>query len=105
ERTAHVAVDRDDLLAQELLEALAVRAPQRAERLARGDVAPEARRRALARLRSHDEIDPLDVGVPVEQHRPEHLPEKAGPAEDHEARAPEDARDVERRRGVRGVDA
>src|ERR1019366_1973484 len=98
EGSPHVAVDGDDLFAKELLETLAVRAPQRAERLARRDVVPEARRGRRACLRPDDEIDALDLGIAIEEHPPEDLPEEPGPAEDDEVRSAKDVRDVEHRR-------
>ncbi len=95
-RARHVAVDWHDLLAEEGVVAVAMRAPERPERLTPGDLAPEACVRSGPRFRPHDEVDAVDDRIAVEQHCPEDLAEKPGPAEDQDARAAQGARDVER---------
>src|SRR6202041_983224 len=91
----HVAVDGLHLLAEERLEALAVRVLQRLDGLARRDVGPEARLGGDAGLGPYHEEDAADVGIPVEKHRPEHLAEEPRAPDDDEARPLEDAGDIE----------
>ena len=96
ERAAHVAVDGLHPLAKEGLVALATAFAQRGQRLARRHVAPEAALRRRPVLRADDEEDLANTRVAVEEHRPEHLAEKARPSEDDEACPVDDAGDVQR---------